>query len=77
MQVTAESSPLPQDYQPNPFATAMFLGHSTHFSTLNEAFTLPFNMFSLGCILSQIIQEAICGMQQLQKEEAIWRGGEC
>lgn len=35
-------------------------------------------MFSLGCILSQIIQEAICGTQQLQKEEAVFfcGGGE-
>lgn len=32
-------------------------------------------MLSLGCILSQIIQEAICGIQQLQKEEAVFLGG--
>lgn len=34
LQVTAGSGPLPQDYQTSPFATAMILGHSTHFSTL-------------------------------------------
>lgn len=31
-------------------------------------------MSSLGCILSQIVQEAICSMQQLQKEEAVGVG---
>lgn len=35
---------------------------------------LPFNVSSWGCILSQIIQEAICGIQQLQKEEAVLEG---
>lgn len=34
LQATAESSPPPQDFQMIPFATVMFLGHSTHFGSL-------------------------------------------
>lgn len=50
----------------------VFSTFSTFAVSMNEAFRLPFNMSVPGCILSPIIQEAICSGQQLQNEEAFF-----